>query len=133
MTSWDDIQPAIAERLDRTLTGDPQWLFAGRGRPPVDADVVLARLIGFDEEVVRDVRLSSVLDEYREPIRPSYGAYPLRSANVLPHIGVAIYEPVCAWSKCHISAVVCDPPEGVTTLNSHSVFTVALIRYVRKR
>lgn len=67
MPEWKDVEPVIRERLWRHLDeGNTEWLLQMRDGGPVglDADVYLARLIGFEDEIVADLRLDRARPEW---------------------------------------------------------------------
>lgn len=52
---WDFIEPTLREQAYATMDADPQSLLEHDGGPEgMTADVVMARLIGFDDQIVKD-------------------------------------------------------------------------------
>lgn len=66
---WAEAEPIMRERAYRTLDSDPQSLLECDGGPVGQtADVILARLVGFDDEIVGDIRLQRVEPVWLVPI-----------------------------------------------------------------
>jgi len=73
MATWDEIEAALRHKVYRTLENDPQILLEQDGGPfGVEADLIYARLIGYEDEIVKDGwRLRSIEPQLWLPITPS--------------------------------------------------------------
>ncbi len=95
MFDWDTVERSLRQRAYASLDNDPQILLATDAHFTVDADLFYARLIGFEDEIVRDaVQLPRVVPEIFLPIpRPRLTLRPREpgAAIELSDLGVARY------------------------------------------
>lgn len=117
---WDEVEPLLRERAYRTA--DP--LSGDCGPVHLDADLIFARLFGFDGQVDRDgLQLPVLLPDLHLPI---------------PHIETFTGETLTAAARYvlqsgAITATVpaVDAPEGMR-LRADFTFKVAYVRYRRR-
>lgn len=58
---WEELEPMLYERMERTINADPNVLLETDGGPVgKTADIILARLYERDDQAVRDLRLTRV-------------------------------------------------------------------------
>jgi hypothetical protein len=61
---WRDIEPALRGQAYGSIDADPQILLEGDGGPSgLDADIFMARLIGYDDQIIEDTIIPHIVDQ----------------------------------------------------------------------
>jgi hypothetical protein len=69
MGEWQHVEPILREQAYAVINNDPYMLLETEGWPGgMEADVILARLLGFDEQVEHDWRIPRVESVLLTPI-----------------------------------------------------------------
>jgi hypothetical protein len=127
---WQQVEPTLRHKAYRTIESDPQVLLETDGGPVgMPAEVIFARLLGFEDEVVEDgLRLAEVVPDLRLPIM-SLG--PLLSSGPLEPqpIRVARYALQSGYARTKVAAEFAPP--GVQ-LGPDFTFRVLYVRYRRR-
>lgn len=129
MSSWDDAVAATIARCYASIEHDPQILLECDGGPVGKrAGIVVARMYGFDDELVAEVRLAEALLEYRMPLRDRLpvAADPV---GLLPR--AAIYRLQSAYASARISSI-CGAPHGIERDPATRLVEVLCLRYRRR-
>lgn len=119
---WEHFEAALRERAYAAIDHDPQVLLEEDGGPlGQTADVILARLIGFDDEIVHDGwRLRRV-----EPVLLA-----VESTEVVPSMTAATYRLQSSYVRTRASAMNGMPPD--VTPGPDATFDVLYLRYRRR-
>lgn len=134
MTSmWAEVEPVMRERAYRRLDNDPQVLLEHDGGPlDIKADVILARLIGFEDEIVQDaVRLSSVMPVYRLPLLPR-GQFAMSEDTAPPSLNLRAAEYVLQSGYVAVNLAPEYAPPEITVGPPTFTFKVLYLRYRRR-
>lgn len=123
-TPWRVAEPMLRAELLAALTHDPQYLLMRDGNPYIDADVILARLEGFDEQVVDEIRLSEMRADYLVPLRQRMTLTEARGFE--SRIPVRRFAAQNAYANLTISAESITPPDDVKPDERYQ-FSVALV------
>lgn len=133
-TRWTGIERIMRERAYRTIERDPQILLETNGGPVgLDADLIYARLIGFEDEVVQDgLRLSEAVATLRVPI-PRRPLFVREDADSVlwetEPTRVALYELQSGFATLSVSGEYLPPVEQ---LRPDNTARVAYLRYRRR-
>lgn len=130
VSHWERMEPTLRHRAYRTIESDPQVLLEADGGPVgMQAEVVLARLLGFEDEVVQDgLRLAQVVPDLRVPLPASLSL--LSSDSVQPQpIRTATYVLQSGFALTKVAAEYAPP--GVEVGNDFT-FRVLYVRYRRR-
>lgn len=131
MSLWEQVEPIARDKAYRTIERDPQILLEGDGGPgSMQAEVYMARLFGFEDEIVADgVRLRRPEPVYFMPISsgPAWmradedmQPAPIRTASYVMQSGFALVTLAAEYA-----------PPGVT-LRDDFTFRVLYLRYRRR-
>lgn len=131
MTLWDQAEPVARRKAYRTIDNDPMVLLEGDGGPGgIKAEVYMARLFGYEEEIVADGmrlrrpepvilmplhRRQSLLTDETEPLLPS-----LRAATYVMQSGFAVVTLAAEYAPADV------------TLQDDFTFRVLYLRYRRR-
>lgn len=127
MTTWAEVEPAIRDSAYRRIDADPQILLEDDSEFELEADLIYARLFGFDGEVVHDGRpLFTVVPKILVPIvtparvslggtnQPEdtidyetyrYAAYHLQSTHITLRVSGEYGPPVAQLADDHTATV----------------------------
>lgn len=143
MTPWEHTERRAREEAYATINADPQLLLEEDSWFDVDADLIYARLIGFDDEIVRDgMPLSKVPREIRMPILQSSRRL-FREAEdeaFLNRLGIfdpallmppapAVFRLQSGSATIRVSGELCPPVEQ---LRDDNTAVLAYLRYRRR-
>lgn len=131
MSLWDQAEPVFREKAYRTIERDPQILLEGDGGPgSVQAEVYMARLYGYDDEIVADgLRLPRPEAVYLMPIM-SQPAWMRADEDMQPAlIRTATYVLQSGFALVKLAPEYAPP--GVT-LGDDFTFRVLYLRYRRR-
>lgn len=127
---WAQAEPYLRDRAYATIEADPSFLLEGEGGPyGVKADIILARLIGHDDQIVRDdLRLERIVPVWLEPIftRTTLA----RPADVLEQPRTAEYGLRSGFAVMETDIAAIWPPAGVEAKTGR--YTVLFLRYKRR-
>lgn len=128
---WREVEPVLRARAYDTLAWQPESLLEVDGGPlGFKADVILARLIGFDDQIVDDtLRLSRVEPELRVPIMPRLTRVDVDVS--VPSMRTARYVLQSGYATLKISPEVAIPP-GVKFGPPDFLTTLLFLRYRRR-
>lgn len=133
MTMWEQIEPLLIERMEATINHDPRVLLEVDGGPAgMKADVVLARLYGFDEQVDHTWRIREVLPDLRVPIpqRLNLASFSDESP-IAPAFRVAEYVLQSNYATCRMAPEYAPPDAHPGPPDF--MFSVLFVRYKRRR
>lgn len=135
MTPWAEMEPMLRDRAYRRLVDDPEILLETDtgGLYDFDADLIYARLLGFDDEIVKDgLLLPKVMDQIFVPIHQR-----LTRASSDPSDLLEIEPPRTAryvlqssFVTLSVSGFVTDPP--VEKLRDNFTAKIAYLRFRRR-
>jgi hypothetical protein len=131
MTPWEQAERSAREKAYRTLDNDPRILLEGDGGPgSIRAEVYMARMLGYDDEVVADgLRLPRPEPVYRMPIVPRGPLFAADDDPLVPTIRAATYVLQSGFALVTLAAEYAPP--GVT-LRDDFTFRVLYLRYRRR-
>ena len=131
---WSQAEPYLRDRAYRTIESDPGFLLDHEGGPyGIKADLILARLIGHDDQVVRDdLRLDRIRDVLLEPMFPrmNFHAAPPEVVGDYPDIRTAEYGLRSGYAVAEFDIAGLWPPAGVEAKTGR--YTVLFLRYKRR-
>lgn len=141
-SAWEHEHPLISEAIEQafaTLTRQPEYLLMGDGGRRDTADIIAARLYGFDEQVDAEWYLPEVRDCLLRPLR-SHGSYMAASAAEIPtgRLRTAEYRQQSWWSTTRIDAELlmarATPSGHVMSMldNPRREITIAAVVYARR-
>lgn len=132
MDRWAEYEAVLRKQAYRTIESDPQVLLEhDSGGPGIAADLIYARLLGYDDEIVQDGwRLRRIEPVLLLPIFPRMS---LAESDVLGP-GVtrsATYALQSGYALVSVHAEVAMPPAGVR-VGPDGTFRVLYLRYRRR-
>ena len=133
--SDDLLTSEIRARLTHFIEADPQVLLEHDGGPlGLKADIILATLYGFDEQVDAEWRIPRVESTLLRPITPRLSLTADDADAAMPTMRVARYELQSAWAALdvdwlHHRALL---PADVKPSPGTYLVKVALVRYRRR-
>lgn len=128
---WREVEAILRGKAYGTLDNDPQVLLEGDGGPVgAEADVIMARLLGFDDQIVEDGwRLRRVEPVLFMPIMPVLRLTTATEPGLtLPR--TAEYVLQSGWARCPIAAEYAPPDVQVGPPTF--TFDVLYVRYRRR-
>lgn len=130
MTRWQHTERILREDAYRTIDGQPEVLLEGDGGPVgMKADLILARFLGFDDQIIEDgYRLNRVESEWLMPIHPRLTVS--EPDPMVPFMRVARYVLQQGYATTRVAAEHLDPgiPYDMTTFTA----TLLYVRYRRR-
>lgn len=131
MSKWSRIKPLLREQAEYVINNDPSVLLEREGGPVGEqADVVLARLYGADDQVDYDWRISRAV-----PVL--YAAIPERLTAIEPaeptsysSLRTAEYRLQSNFAKLRLDGRFA--PEDVSVRSPDFTFSVLFLRYRRR-
>jgi hypothetical protein len=144
VTSWEQAERMAREQAYDTIDADPQVLLEQDSWFDVDADLIYARLLGFEGEIVRDGwRLPKVTPEIRMPIVRSTRALFREAADeaflnragiidvdlLMPTVRTAVYRLQSGFATIRVSGQFRPPVEQ---LRDDDTAVLAYLRYRRR-
>lgn len=127
MSEWTTVQPMLVERAERCINNDPSVLLEQEGGPVgATADVILARLYGFDEQVDHDWRIRSVAPVLLAPIVEPLAL--VESPVTYSPLRTAEYHLQSNYAEMRMDARY-SPPD--VTLGPDFMFRILFVRYRR--
>lgn len=127
---WGEIQRVFIERMEATINADPRVLLEVDGGPVGQiADVILARLYGFDEQVDQDVRLRDVRPDVLVPI-PQRPAMTVDPDWTVPSFRAARYVLQSNFARMNLAPEYAPP--DVTPGPPAFLVSVLFVRYKRR-
>lgn len=134
MSRWSQVEAIMRDRAYRTLDRDPQILFETDGGPVgLDADLFHARLLGFEDEIVKEMWVSGAEPTILVPIpqRPVMLASDATEVRFeMEPTRVARYELQSGFAVLSVAAEY-EPP--VERLRPDFTAKVAYLRYRRRK
>ena len=131
-TRWREVEAELRDLSYRRMDSDPESLLEhDSGGPSVKADVIMARLVGLDDEIVRDGwRLTHVAPELRLPIMRRSPMF--EEIQSLPDVNLptARYVLQNGFVLHHLDERYAPP--GVEVGPPTFTFTVLYLRYRRR-
>lgn len=129
---WMRMEAALRERAYAVIDNQPEVLLEGDGGPVgMKADVILARFLGFDDQIIQDgYRLQRVEPEWLMPIHPRMTARAQPDPPPMPMMRTARYVLQSGYVLHHLSGeyAPADVSVDLTTLQ----FSVLYLRYRRR-
>ena len=133
MTAWAQVEARVREKAYRTIDRDPQVLLEQDGGPVgLDADLFHARLIGFEDEIVKEMWIRGAEPTILLPIpqRPLVLATDAETVRwEMEPSRVARYELQSGFAALSVSGEY-DPP--VEKLRPDFTARIAYLRYRRR-
>lgn len=128
---WARAESTLRDRAYATIEADPGFLPDHEGGPyGVKADIILARLIGHDDQIVRDdVRLDRIEPVWLEPIHERLT--PAAPDDPYSPPRVAEYGLRSGYAVATLDATAIWPPPDVRP-NGSPLYTVLFLRYKRR-
>lgn len=128
---WEQAERSARHKAYRTLDNDPRILLEGDGWPGgVKAEVYLARLFGYDDEIVADVvRLPRPEPVYFLPIASRLGLGVADEGPTEPPIRKATYVLQSGFALVTLAAEYAPPD---VKLRDDFTFRVLYLRYRRR-
>jgi hypothetical protein len=131
---WAQFEPYLRDMAYRGIESDPGFLLDHEGGPyGISADLILGRLIGHDDQVVRDdLHLDRIRDVVLEPMFPrmAFHAAPPEVVGDYPDIRTAEYGLRSGYAFCEMDVASVWPPAGVEARSGR--YTVLFLRYKRR-
>lgn len=132
--TWAHVEPTIRDQMNATLDAQPESLFEHDGGPVGrTADIILARLVGFDDQVVDDaLRLRRVEPEWRTPIpaRLSLTPEPFSPDDAI--LRTARYVLQSGFAEMKLDPTAVPLPPDVKPTPPGFLVTVLFVRYRRR-
>lgn len=133
-TPWAEIEPVLRDRAYRHIDAMPEILLETDSWFTLDADLIYARLIGYEDEIVKDgLRLPRVEPEIylaimRRPriYEPTPAEFSIEPEPMLK----ATYRLQSCYTTLDVSAELYDVP--VENLRHDHIAKVAYLRYRRR-
>lgn len=126
-------EPVLRDRVYATIESDPGFLFDHDGGPyGIKADIILARLIGHDDQIVRDdLRLDRIRDVLLEPIFPKVTA--VAAPDILSMPRTAEYRLRSGYATVELDPAAIWPPQGIRPDPANGYrYKVLFLRYKRR-
>lgn len=129
---WSDVEPMLRDRLMRTIENDPQVLLEVDGGPVgMTADIILATLYGFDEQIDGKWRIPSVTPDLLRPLNHRL-TLDTPDGPPSPTFPVARYVLQSSYASLKVSPVSLPLPADVKIVPPDFLATVLVVRYKRK-
>jgi hypothetical protein len=128
--TWEQVEPILRQRAYATLDNDPQSLLSGDGGCSEVADVYMARLIGFDDQLIDDIRVERPMDVILAPIPERLSIAAFACEPYAPTFRTARYVLQSGYVKLDVSAE--HAPAGVRPRMQDLMFSVIYLRYRRR-
>lgn len=132
-TMSDEFMRLLREQLTDYIHAQPEFLLEHTGGPlGLEADIILATLIGFDDQVDAEIRITTILPVIKRaiPQRPSLSL----DAPPLVTMPTARYDLQSNWAEAQIDWLAHRHllPEDVHPSEGDMMIKVALVRYKRQ-
>lgn len=129
---WREVEWEARQQAYRTLDNDPQILLeTDSGGPSVQAEVIMARLIGYEDEIVEDgLRLTRVEPVIRMPIMRRPWIYEETQPPPDMTMPAAEYRVQSGFALVHLDAMYAPP--DVEFRPPTFTFRVLYLRYRRR-
>jgi hypothetical protein len=133
---WAQAEPYLRDQAYREMEARPEFLFDCEGGPEgMQADIILGRLVGHDDQFIRDIRLDRAVPVWLEPMFPrmAFTAAPAEGTGALPDIRAAEYGLRSSYALIELDSQTIWPPAGVTLSPANGYrYTVLFLRYKRR-
>jgi hypothetical protein len=133
--SWQEFEPMLRERLTQRIESEPEVLLERDGGPEgLRADIILATLYGFDEQVDEEWRIPDVPSRLFRAL-PDRQTYSLAEPpSISPNIPQATYklQSTYAWMDLDWLAHRHLLPADVRPAPATNLVSAALVRYRRR-
>lgn len=131
--AWQDFEPILRDRLTRHIEAQPELLLEHTGGPEgLKADVILATLYGFDEQVDAMWRVPRVESVLLRPLPQPLSAA-VSEADLMPMMRTARYDLQSNWATLNLDWLhyrAALPPD-VRPAPGTLLVSVAMVRYRR--
>lgn len=144
MSRWTEYEAFLRDRAYQTLDRDPRILMEGDGGPVgLDADLFHARLLGFEDEVVRDIWVRGAEPTLLMPIEQSFATMAREATDQAFLDAAGIYDPDLGFRTSRVAryelqsgyvvlSVAAEYQPPVERLRPDSTARVAYLRYRRR-
>lgn len=133
MGDWAAFESTLRHEMNAHLDSQPESLLEQDGGPVGrTADIILARLVGFDDQIVDDtLRLRRVEPEWRMPIRERL-VLAAPEADLYPTMRTATYVLQSGYAGLRLDPVAVPTPPDVQAGPPDFLVSVLFVRYRRR-